>query len=202
MGRSLQFYVVNTNIQHDKSCKICLDLECQPEFDELISKLFEYSPIYHEYEEYTKEFDKAKDTYYKENNCNIFNKDECKYKINPDWCPRCHMFADGLYKSKAVLASIDFDHSYSNSIWKSDWHFYNMYPGKSHSDFCNRFNRDKMYREISHEDIKSLQYTLNTNGKAYRTPDLEAVEETEQVIKFCEKYLDQEDSIIIYSSEL
>lgn len=202
MGRDLAFYVVNTNIQHDKSCKICLDLECQPEFDELTSSLFESSPIYQDYEEYTKEFDKAKNKYYNENNCNIFNKEECQYKINSDWCPRCHMFAEGLYNSKAVLAFIEFGHSYCNSIWKSDWHFYNMYPGNSHSDFCNRFNPDKMYREISHEDIERLQRTLNANGKAYRTPDLEAVEETQRVIKFYEKYLDEEGNTIIYASEL
>lgn len=202
MGRDLQFYVVNTNIQHDKSCKICLDFECEPEFDELKRTLFEHSPIYHEYEEYTKEFDKAEEKYYNENNCTIFYKEECQYKINPNWCPRCHMFADGLYKSKAVLASIHFGNSYGNSIWKSDWHFYNMYPGKSHSDFCNRFNRDKMYREISREDIERLKNSLNANGKAYRTADLEAVEETEQVIKFCEKYLDDEGNTIIYAAEL
>jgi hypothetical protein len=70
------------------------------------------------------------------------------------------------FQSNVVLASIEFSHSYCNSIWKSDWHFYNMYPGKSHSDFCNRFNPDRMYREISYEDVKLLQNSLERNGKA------------------------------------
>ena len=199
MGRDIAFYVVNTNIQHDKSCKFCLDLECQPEFNELTGTLFESSPIYQDYEKYTREFDNEKNRYYNENNCTIFFEKECKFKINPDWCPRCHMFADGLHTSNAVLTSLKFSYSYSSSIWKSGWHFYNMYPGKSSSDFCNRFNPDNMYREISHDDVEKFKRALNANGKAYRTPDLEAIEQTQRVIKFFEKYLDEKDSIIIYA---
>lgn len=112
------------------------------------------------------------------------------------------MFADGFYNSKAVLKSLKFQHSYSNPIWGSDWHFYNAYPGESHSDFVNRFDKNKMFREISESDIACLKDTLTRYGKAYRRPDLEAIEETEQVITFCEKYINTPDHIIIYESEL
>lgn len=67
MGRDLAFYVVNPNIEHNKSCKICLDLEYQPEYDELKIQLFENSSIYSDHEEYTKEYCKALDKYYSEN---------------------------------------------------------------------------------------------------------------------------------------
>lgn len=159
MGRSLTFYVVNTNIPHDKSCKICIDLEYEPEqaTHELPKKL--------------------------------------------DWCPRCHMFANGLYDSLAVIASQYFSHSYSNPIWSSDWHFYKMRPGKVHTDFCNRFDSERMYREIGHSDIQGMKEDLIKYGKTYRKYDLEAIQETQRVIKFCEEHISPEITII-YASEV
>jgi N-acetyl-anhydromuramyl-L-alanine amidase AmpD len=112
------------------------------------------------------------------------------------------VFANGLYDSKAVIASKDFSHSYSNPIWYSDWHFYNMHPGKHHSDFVNRFNSDKMYREIDISDVEDMIENLSKYGKAYRECDLEAIEETQQVIKFCERHLENPEITIIYESEV
>jgi hypothetical protein len=77
-----------------------------------------------------------------------------------------------------------------------------MHPGKRHSDFCNRFDSDKMYREIDQSDITDLKESLCKYGKAYRTPDLEAIEETQKVIKFCEEHIKNPEVTIIYASEV
>jgi len=192
MGRALSFYAVNTNISHDKSAKICLDLEHDLTYEELQDELFRHL--------YPEDKDSQNDYFiYKQ------KKEECQRANNPskvDWCTRCTMFARGLYDTKAVIASIYFSNSYSDPIWRSDWHFYNMHPGKRHSDFCNRFDSEKMYREIDQSDITDLKESLSKYGKAYRTPDLEAIEETEKVIFFCEKHIENPEITIIYQSEI
>ena len=77
-----------------------------------------------------------------------------------------------------------------------------MHPGKNHSDFCNRFDSEKMYREITEHDIEYMKTCVFQYGKAYRTSDLEAIEETQQVINFCEEHSKNPEITIIYSSEL
>jgi hypothetical protein len=183
MGRDLSFYAVNINIPHDKSAKICLDLEHDLTHEELQDELFRH--LYPEEDSNLNDY-------------SIYIKKTSKV----DWCNRCYMFARSLYEAKAVIASVDFRHSYSDPIWRSDWHFYNMHPGKRHSDFCNRFDSDKMYREIDQSDITDLKESLCKYGKAYRTPDLEAIEETQKVIKFCEEHIKNPEVTIIYASEV
>ena len=204
MGRDLAFYVVNTNISHDKTCKICMNYEFELSYDELQQGLYEFlnpgKSEWNDIEKY-KEIQKNIKLVLDQNPLLIYNKSNYKYEYNTDWCPRCHMFANGLYNTKALIKSINFHHSYSNNIWLSDWHFYNMHPGKNHSDFCNRFDSKKMYREISHDDIKSIKYNIDTCGKPYRTIDIEALNETKGVLAFCEKWLDHTDSTVIYSYE-
>lgn len=203
MGRSLSFYAVNTKIPHDISCKICLDLEYEPIRETLMEMLYKHlNPDVEDAEDP----EDAQELREKIKICwdtnSLINYKTCTLEINKDWCPRCHMFANGLYDNPAVIASKDFSHSYSNPIWHSDWHFYNMHPGKHHSDFCNRFDSDKMYREIEHSDIQGLKEDLIKYGRAYRAPDLEAIQETQQVIKFCEEHLENPEITIIYASEV
>lgn len=192
MGRDLSFYAVNINIPHDKSAKICLDLEHEQTHDELQDELFRH--LYPEEDSNLNDY-----SIYKQ------KKEDCQRANHPSkvvWCNRCYMFARGLYEAKAVIASLDFRHAYSDPIWRSDWHFYNMHPGKRHSDFCNRFDSNKMYREIDQSDITELKESLSKYGKAYRTPDLEAIEETQKVINFCEEHIKNPEVTIIYASEV
>lgn len=194
MGRSLSFYAVNTNIPHDISCKICLDLEYEPTHETLKDILYKH--LYKDAEELQEKINTCW-----ENN-QLRNYKTCMFDINTEWCPRCFMFAHGLYDSKAVIASKYFSHSYSNPIWCSDWHFYNMHPGKHHSDFVNRFDSEKMYREIDISDVEDMTKNLSKYGKAYRECDLEAIEETNRVIKFCEEHLGNPEITIIYQKEV
>ena len=196
MGRSLSFYAVNTNIPHDKSDKICIDLEYEKDFEDLKEEL--YKNLYPEEDSNLRQC-KSVDDYFlhrkNQNECWISN---CPNKI--DWCNRCRMFVDGLYGID-IFARIDFNHSYSNPIWWSDWHFYNMYPGHSHSGFCNRFDSQRMYCEIGESDIEYMKRNLSECGKPCKTSDLEASEETEEVINFCEQHIKNPEITIIYDRE-
>lgn len=110
--------------------------------------------------------------------------------------------AEGLYCCEVVKEELSFGHSYKNPIWTSDFHFYNMYPGHSHTDFTNRFSHDLMYREIFTRDVVSLQNKLDRLGTAYCCDDIEAYDETVQFIDFCKKWLQVPDVVVIYQSEL
>jgi len=196
MGRSLHFYAVNTNIPHDKSDKICIDLEFEKDYEELKEEL--YKNLYPEEDSNLRQC-KSADDYF----LHIKNQNECWISNCPskmDWCNRCRMFVDGLYDID-IFERIDFNHAYSNPIWNSDWHFYNMRPGHSHSDFCNRFDSQRMYCKINESAIERMKRSLSKYGKAYRTPDLEEIEETERAINFCERYIINPEITIIYEKE-
>ena len=182
----MSFYAVKRNVPHEPSRLICLNWECEPS----------YSDLTHELDEHLQQKDARK-----KHQVYVYNLEIVQ--VNPEWCPRCAMFADGLYHSKVVADKIEFGHSYSNPIWRSDWHFYNMYPGNAHTDFVNRFEQNRLYREILQNDVDELKRGLVKCGKAYRKVDLEATDETESVVEFCERWLKQCDEyMIIYSSEL
>lgn len=185
MGRDLAFYAVTRDVAHEPSRLICLNWECEPTYDD----------FKHELDDHLQQKDAHKTYMY------MYNLESTE--ANQEWCPRCAMFTNGLSNSKAVVDGIDFIHSYSNPIWRSDWHFYNMYPGNDHTDFVNRFDSKCMYREMFQDDVERLKRGLATCGKAYRKVDLEATEETKKVVAFCEKWLLKNDEyMIIYSSEL
>lgn len=107
-----------------------------------------------------------------------------KRVANVDWCPRCLMFAEGLKWCPLVLEQLEH--------WRycdSKWHFSGMYPGNSHSDFCNRFASERMYSEIEASDVILMESKLAALGMAYRTCDRGAVEETKRAIEFCWRWL-------------
>ena len=121
MGRQLSWYIVSRNIEHDKSKQFCLDLEFEPESHEIDTKLFNIVnpnskeinnidyPIRADwikaYQERKKEIREV---------CNSY-----KYDKKNLWCPKCITYVNGLYENS--IDAITVGHSYSNSIWDSDW---------------------------------------------------------------------------------
>ena len=209
MGRSLSFYAIDVNFPHEPH-KMCINLEFQLEDDELEERLYD-----HLHSEDPKGPEGPKDySYYSCRRANIGKCwDEKGGQANKNWCSRCHMFAHGLYYSSnrdnkyfysnpAIQDSIDVNHSYGDPIWRSDWHFYGLYPGEDHNDWIIRFDPKYMYRMIRLCDIERMKSNLVAHGKAYRTPDVEAIEETQKVIQFCESYISKPNTTVIYSSEL
>ena len=200
MGRSLNLYAIPSTIVHDSSKRICMNWEYERSCDEAKEELHSHLNKDKTYENYRDQLADVAKTW----SSNKSRGWDAKYKAvyNQDWCPWCEVFSgEGLYDSQIVKARMDVHHSYSSPIWMSDWHFYKMYPGKSHSDIINRFRNDRMYREITQSDVNDVKMSLERLGKAYCTADREALDETGRFVRFCESCLKEPDTIVIYESE-
>jgi hypothetical protein len=116
------------------------------------------------------------------------------------WCPKCFMYAHGLSCSTIVKTSIHIHHSYSNPIWTSSWCIRKFYMGDSMTDFCKRFDSDRLYNEITEKHLRYTRDELKHLGEPIRTSDKEAYEETMKIIKFIEDNL-HPDNMIIFDDE-
>ena len=130
MGRSLYFFVIQKHMSHDKSKPVCLNLEC--ELDEYDIKEMLYS---YEYGSETnanilqQEINTPNNTTLEDRKQiherkqhimqkYLFGSDEHQEEI---WCPKCKVFTQELYGSTFILDMRNVSHSYSNSIWESQF---------------------------------------------------------------------------------
>lgn len=201
MGRSLNLYAIPDTITHDTSKPICMQWDYERTHDEAKSELHGFLKADETYANSREELDDIDNTW-KDNQVKSWDKNYNTVH-NQHWCPWCAVFAsEGLFESSVLKDSTSFNHSYSNPIWRSDWHFYNMYPGASHTDIVNRFSNERMYRQVFPEDIDRLKVGIRSSGSAYCTADREALEETNMFIEFCEKWLGEPNTAVIYESEI
>jgi hypothetical protein len=203
MGRSLSWYIISINIEHDKTKEICLDLEFEPESDDLDLKSRFFNLIHPESkipdrEDYqdTRDFFKARSEYYK----NI-NSTWHSYEHNNKICPKCKMYKSGHFHSEFVIDEYDVSHSYSNSIWRSEWSIRNFHMGSRSTNFIRRFSNEHMYSEVSYDDINSVYKSIERLGTPIRTSDIEAKEEVIRVLEFLSKYANRDDVYIIFIDE-
>ena len=186
MGRDLSWYVIPKNVflEHD-TAKFCVDLEFEPKHDELrgilAAKLGASVPWF--YQAVQKEQD------------DILNGNSHL------WCPKCILFTHGLYDLPELLASKHISHSYSDPIWISDWNIKGMYMGCDTTEFCRRFSRNNMYNEIRKDDVERASRSLRDLGEPIRTPDKEAREESLEVLEFIEKFMNDDDVVVIFQDE-
>ena len=208
MGRSLSWYIIYCNIEHDKTKQVCLDFEFEPEQDdfELKEKFSELvNPDFKKYD-----FDND------DNNCCTNNGMKAKkiseyYKeINLNWnsikyndiiCPKCLMYKSGWFNKNVVIDSIGVSHSYSNPIWDSDWSISDIHMCSSKSNFIRRFSKKHMYAEVSDKDIEYAFRTLESLGEPIRHSDREAYDETIKVLDFLKKYSNRDDVYIIFQND-
>jgi hypothetical protein len=206
MGRSLSWFIIPKNIEHDKTKKICIDLEYQPEDDdlEIKEKVFKIvNPNVKDSPDY-KDFPSNKEWFMAYNKRNKEIKDSwylITYHKNECWCPKCLMYINGLYGCQLLIDSMYISHSYSNSIWESDWNVKSLYMGSSTTDFVRRLKTDNLYREIFEDDIERCFSILESQGNTIRPSDIEAKEETLSVLKFLQKYVANNDVRVIISDE-
>lgn len=200
MGRSLNFYALPDRIEHDKSKRFCMGWEHEQTHEETMDAVHAAvngGAAYGTFREESAATERA----WKENAPYSWDRDEMK--LGEGWCPWCAAFAnEGLYGSPLLKASVGFCHSYSNPIWRSDWHFCRMYPGQDHTDIVNRFGSERMYRQVFDVDVDNMESSLESIGTAYCTADREARDDTERAIAFCRRWLGEPGTIVIYESEL
>ena len=76
-----------------------------------------------------------------------------------------------------------------------------MYMGCDTTEFCRRFSRNKMYNEIRKDDVERASRSLRDLGEPIRTPDKEAREESLEVLEFIEKFMNDDDVVVIFQDE-
>ena len=196
MGRTLTWYVIPKNLEHDKSKQICLDLEFEPEESrEIKEKVFNI--VNPENEEIT---DTSRESFFKRDKeiREVYQKYRYKDEV---WCQKCQMYNNGSCSSSSI-DSISVQHSYSNVIWDSDWNIKEQYIGSRTTDFVRRFNSTHLYREILECHVDSAFTTVYNLNTPYRSSDVEAKEETLKVLHFLKTKLKIPNVRVIIQDEL
>lgn len=195
MSREVHFYALPATIRHDKTRHICMEWDYERTDDEVTLQLYEHlhPGQYGDYDVMVSTYAQNKPyttkTY----------PDDC---ANPDWCPWCAVFAArGLHGSALAKGAFGFRRSNDDPVLTSNWHFRRMYPGHLHTDFVNRFNSKREYRQIQEDDCRGMRDRLGRYGTAYCTADREANAETLKAIAFCEKWLAEPDTIVVYETK-
>lgn len=207
MGRDLYWYVIPKHIEHDTAKEICLSYEFQGDeedvnaevYEKITNKsaLFDYKTqegeTMHEYYERRKKLEKdihkvMYDYKYEEENRN-------------KWCPKCHMFVKGLYDCSALIDTMHIGHSYSSLYWTSRWNIKDMYLGDSDTEFIKLFRNDYYYREITHDEVVYAIDKIKNLGTPLRNSDIEACEETMNVLNFLDKWTKDDNYHVIMEDE-
>jgi hypothetical protein len=192
MGRSLSFYIVPKDLpQHDSTKPMCLDLECEPENYEIDDLIYEKVHIADPQSSYSRYCPSSNRKHIDEcATCYKFRYKGWEKESVEDWCATCHLYVNGLRDSPLVIHHKNVYHSYGNSIWGSDFNIKRLYLGDDSTDFARRFDRERMYREISAVDVDDAFAKLERLGACHRTSDKEAREETLEILEMLKRYKD------------
>jgi len=205
MGRSLNWYVVPRECEHDATKKFCFGWEFQDDEEEMESQVL--ARIKGPIEEWEVISPRDPD-YFTKRKAQKEERNSLLYQYLWDydsehkesWCPKCRTFARGLYDSPLVLAKEHVNHSYSNPIWPSRWNLKDLYLG-SESEYTRLFTDDKYYREIDSYDVEKALEVIGDLGKPFRKSDIEAYNETMDVLDFCKKWAQNENVRVIMEDE-
>lgn len=202
MGRSITFYAISANMEHDKT-KICFDFEFEPE-DCWEYKQKYWSLINPDTKEIVREDYQNNSDYIIDFSNRIKEKDRLwgSHEHNKLWCPKCKLFKSGIWGCDYIIDRFDVQHSYSNPIWFSEWNIKDCYLGSHQTNFIQRFSKEsQLLREISKDDINYEYKRMEELGEPIRTSDLEAKEETMEVLDFLKKYAKRTDVILVVADE-
>lgn len=208
MGRDLNWYVIPRDIEHDPNKRICLNWEFQKDEDEVNSEIYEKVvgsdgefELKRRDSETITEFFKRKqahnDVVLKVVHDYVWSDDH-----KDEWCPKCDMFAKGLYESPLIVSDMHIGHSYSNQYWWSKWNIKDLYMGSSQTPFVNLFRNENTYREIEHEEVERAIEQMNELGTPLRTSDIEACDETMEVLEWLKIWTADEKYIVIMDDEI
>ena len=200
MGRDLNFYVIPDVIQHETDKPLCLNLESSTEnivYDLL--DLYEGTIENRLFPIHLLPTDVQK--------IDINNLEEWKFLMDKNheqlWCSKCLMYKKSDLSLKYVIAKYNIGHSYSSPIWMSDWSIYKMYFPTKNTSFTRSFGPDSDYEEVNKDSIDYIEdKIIRLNKEPQHFADVEAYEETNELVDFCRKWLDDDKVRIIYQREI
>lgn len=210
MGRHLSWYVVPKNIEHDQTKRICLEYEFQGDEEDIKAEVYEKVTGESSLFDYTSQEGETTSDFCKRKRdfdysiCNVAYEyiNDYDEKHKDEWCPKCHMFANGLYGTSVILAEDNIQHSYSSLYWRSKWNIKDMYLGSSETEFVRLFRDDYYYREITAEDVERALEIIEDLGVPKRNSDIEAYNETMSILNFLKKWTKREDVLVVMEDEL
>lgn len=128
--------------------------------------------------------------------CQPDNHEFTEYVSTPNvWCPKCEMFGLGFCDSPLVVAT----HHVRQSRY-SKWNIHNLMMGSS-TPFVNLFHPELLFREITAHDIETAERYLQTLGTPQCAHDIEAYEETQEVLTFLMKWTADDNYHVIIDDE-
>ncbi len=208
MGRDMYWYILPKTLEHDTTKKLCFQYEFQEDDEIVISQVYERMTNESSQFDFKNIDEEESCKMLHERIVNFRNNVEqtaFEYMCNDDakelWCPKCSMFANGISSSGLVMNKIHIRHSYSNSYWTSSWNIQNLFLGTSYSSFICLFKNDCMLKEVTQYHVQLARKQIEYLGAPLRTSDKEACEETKQVLDFLDKWIQNEDVIVIMEDE-
>jgi hypothetical protein len=91
-----------------------------------------------------------------------------------------------LDELKELKALYHIQHRYDHNIWFSSWSIRRLYMGTKSVDLTRNLIET---RELSENDITRLKCNLYVQGKAYSATDVDALQETNKVLEFLDKWI-------------
>jgi hypothetical protein len=157
MGRDLNWYVLPTTIEHATTKELCFQYEYEEDanvvksniYEKVTGKNSEFDYVQQEGESAT-EFCRRRKQHNDEVDEIVFDYDD---EHKDKWCPKCSMFANGLYANGLLIDQAHIGHSYSSPYWSSSWSIRNFLLGTSQSRFVSLFKNDHMYREVTQDYV-------------------------------------------------
>lgn len=207
MGKSLNWYVIPKDIIHDQSKQLCFNWEFQDDEEEIEEAVFnqvvdvkDREIVKHKDESMVDYF--TRKTEHQKHRSRLLYKHLYDDKALPMWCPKCHLFAHGIYNSPLILAHKDVHHSYSNPMLNSKWDVGSFYLGSSLTDFARLFRDDQLVREIDTDNINRALETIKELGEPRRKSDKDACSETIEVLSFLKEWTCKDDVIVLMVDEV
>lgn len=187
MGRDYSFYAIPQIINHENDLPFCFSYETSEEF-----------PRYDLIELYNgkipnKIFPKELLEFVDINTPQTFNCCISK-KYKEYWCKKCLLFINhSLFDHEYVVDFFNIRHCYSNEIWWSKYCISNFYPS-NHSEFSD------FYYDVTMKDVDNIEYEFNNPkpNEANNGVDMDAYNESMQVLLFCRKMLNNGYRVIFY----
>lgn len=207
MGRDIYVYAIPVNASHsDPNTHVCMHWDCVPcshyddSKEDVIKAVREFSEKHENdtiikelltlLQEYDDECEKRVD-YFKK--MDVIEKIACHLIKLGLICPLCHWYSCFELNPlswdmfpPALAEEWNINHSYSNPIWSSKWCFQNfLYKCKMDMRYPSE---NGMFYKVTPEALESMKQSLqdlkSEHGDPLRTPDREALKETNDTIRW------------------
>jgi len=220
MGRDIDVYAISPNLTHcDPNSKkqVCMGWNCVPcaYYDDSKGDILKSLRAFIEKQEneacvklrmLLQKYDESTDIVPKNKTLDEIIEYLCEKDMA---CPLCHWYCSfqtdstWTWDESVLVKNFNIHHSYGNPIWLSDWCFRNfVYQCPIDTRFPSDY--DSFYK-VTAESLDGmrnyLHFLKNERGDPLRTPDKEALKETNETIDWMDDAIHNKGMICIIQNE-